>query len=59
MAMRASVTVSIAADITGRFSRMSRVSWVDVSTSLGRTDESAGRSMTSSNVSPSLPNFSS
>ena len=39
MASRASVTVSMAADMIGRFRRMPRVSWVERSTSRGSTSE--------------------
>jgi hypothetical protein len=51
IAMRASVTVSIALDTSGIDSRTPLVSRVDVSTSLGITLDSAGRRRTSSNVS--------
>ena len=57
IARRASVTVSIAAETTGMFSEIDGVSRVIVETSFGRTCDSAGRRSTSSNVSPSLPNF--
>ena len=53
MARRASVTVSMAADSTGRPMRMLRLSWVDRSTSRGSTSERAGTSSTSSKVSAS------
>jgi len=49
MAMRASVTVSIPADMSGRFSLIPR----------GRTLDFAGISSTSSKVSPSRENLSS
>src|SRR5882672_5304044 len=55
--MRASVTVSIAAETTGTSSAIVRVSRVAVETSFGRTADSAGTSRTSSKVSPSLANF--
>src|SRR2546423_10356389 len=55
--MRASVTVSIAAEITGTSSAIVRVSRVAVETSFGRTDDSAGTRRTSSKVSPSFANF--
>ena len=42
MAMSASVTVSIAEDISGMLSGISRVSWVRVSAWLGRTEDSSG-----------------
>jgi len=42
IAMAASVTVSIAADISGMRSSMVRVRRVRVSVWLGRTDEAAG-----------------
>ena len=51
------MTVSIAAEISGMFSEIDGVSRVTVETSFGRTCDSAGSSSTSSNVSPSLPNF--
>ena len=50
MASGASVTVSIAADISGMRSSISAVSRVRVSVSAGMTDERAGRNSTSSNV---------
>src|SRR5208337_3904638 len=53
MARRDSVTVSMAALTIGRFKAMLRVSLVWVSTSVGKTDDFAGRSRTSSKVSPS------
>ena len=53
IAMRASVTVSIAADTMGMLRVMLRVRRVDVSTDFGSTSDSAGRSRTSSNVSAS------
>src|SRR5580692_2394539 len=53
MASRASVTVSMAAETTGRLTRMSRVSWLARETSRGRTSEYAGTSSTSSKVSAS------
>src|SRR5580700_2936538 len=53
MASRASVTVSMAAETTGKLTRMSRVSWLDRETSRGRTSEYAGTSSTSSKVSAS------
>ena len=51
MARRASVTVSMAADTSGIFSSMARVSRVFRLTSRGRTVEWAGTSETSSKVS--------
>jgi hypothetical protein len=51
IARRDSVTVSIAALISGTFMRMLRVSQVPTSTALGRTVECRGTSSTSSNVS--------
>src|SRR5262249_46384363 len=51
MAVADSVTVSIAAESSGMFRRRLRVSRVPRSTSLGRTELSAGWSNTSSNVS--------
>ena len=50
IARRDSVTVSIAAETSGMFSRMRRVSWVPMSTRLGSTSDFAGRSSTSSKV---------
>ena len=58
MAMRTSVTVSMAALITGMFRRIFRVSWVCRSMSAGRTLLSAGTSSTSSKVRPCFKNFS-
>ena len=58
MASRASVTVSMAADTMGMANSMRGVSRVPVVTLDGRTFDSAGTSSTSSNVSPSLANFS-
>ena len=57
MARRASVTVSIAADTIGMASSMRGVSRVQVRTSFGMTDDSAGTSSTSSKVRPCLANF--
>ena len=56
--MRASVTVSIAAETTGTSSTIVRVRRVAVDTAFGSTDDSAGTRRTSSNVSPSFANFS-
>src|SRR5690606_6082452 len=53
MARRASVTVSIAAETTGRFRRSERVRLLASETSLGRTMECAGTRETSSYVSAS------
>jgi len=53
IAMSASVTVSIAEEITGILSAISRVSRVAVLAIEGSTSDSAGRSRTSSKVSPS------
>ena len=50
MAMSLSDTVSIAADISGMFSGIELVRRVEVSTSAGRTADSAGISRTSSKV---------
>ena len=58
IAIRASVTVSIAAETSGSSSAIVRVSRVAVETSFGSTADSAGTSRTSSKVSPSLANFS-
>src|SRR4051794_14676859 len=57
IAIRASVTVSIALDSNGVRRRSDRQSRVEVSTSLGITSEAAGESSTSSKVSPSWANF--
>ena len=57
IASRASVTVSIAAETTGIWSEIDGVSRVTVETSFGSTSDSAGSRSTSSNVSPSFPNF--
>src|SRR3954447_13032984 len=57
IAIRASVTVSIALDSSGVCSRRLRDSRLEVSTSLGMTSEAAGCSSTSSKVSPSRANF--
>src|SRR6185369_1193575 len=51
MASRASVTVSMAADTSGRFSLMLRERWVAREVSRGRTWENAGTNRTSSKVS--------
>ena len=59
MAMSDSVTVSMAAVSRGALRRMVLVSWVEKSTWLGRTLDSAGISSTSSNVRPSFTNLSS
>lgn len=53
MAMRASVTVSIAEDSSGMFSPMLRVTRVRVSAVEGRTEDAAGTRSTSSKVSAS------
>src|ERR1700722_13216745 len=53
MAKRASVTVSMAAETTGRLTWISRVSLLANDTSRGKTSEYAGTSRTSSNVSAS------
>ncbi len=58
MAMRASVTVSIAAETSGISSAIVRVRRLAVATSFGRTADSAGRSRTSSKVRPSFANLS-
>lgn len=55
MAIRDSVTVSIAADTIGTAKRMSGVNHAEVSASCGSTADSAGSSSTSSNVKPSRP----
>ena len=48
IAIRDSVTVSIAEETSGIASRMPRVSWVLVSTSVGTMSEGPGTSRTSS-----------
>ena len=53
IAMRASVTVSIAADTSGMFRRIRRDRRVETSASRGTTALAAGTSSTSSKVSPS------
>ena len=53
IAIRASVTVSIALDKSGMFIRMDLVTKVDVSASDGSTEEAAGTNRTSSKVSAS------
>ena len=58
MAIRDSVTVSIAELTSGTRRVTRRVSRADVSASEGTTSDSAGRSMTSSKVRPSSANFS-
>ena len=50
IAMRDSVTVSMAAEITGTWREIDEVSLVFRSTSAGRTADSAGKSRTSSKV---------
>ncbi len=52
IAMRASVTVSIALETSGICTVMFRVTRDAVLTSLGTTSDSAGTSSTSSNVRP-------
>ena len=59
IAIRASVTVSIAAETSGISSAIVRVSRLAVETSFGRTADSAGTSRTSSKVRPSFANLSS
>src|SRR4051794_1142343 len=58
IAIRASVTVSMALESNGVRKRSERDNRVEVSTSLGMTSEAAGCSSTSSKVSPSGANFS-
>ncbi len=53
IAMRASVTVSIAAEISGMFSAIAGVTNVRVSAVAGSTSDGPGTSSTSSNVSAS------
>jgi hypothetical protein len=57
IAMRDSVTVSMAADTMGMASSIDGVRRVRVSTSVGSTADSAGTSSTSSKVRPSLANL--
>ena len=54
MAIRDSVTVSIAELTSGTLSLIFLVSWLDVSAVAGTTSEAAGNSRTSSKVSPSI-----
>ena len=54
MAIRDSVTVSIAELTSGTLSRIFLVSWLEVSAAAGTTSDAAGSSRTSSNVSPSI-----
>src|SRR3954469_15688005 len=57
IAIRASGTVSIALESNGVRRVIDLDSRVEVSTSLGMTSDAAGSSRTSSNVSPTVPNF--
>ena len=57
IAVRASVTVSIAAETIGISSSIVRVRRVRVETSPGSTPDSEGTSSTSSKVSPSFANL--
>ena len=57
MARAASVTVSMAALSIGTFNVIVLVSWVLITTSLGKTSEYAGCKSTSSNVKPSPKNL--
>ena len=54
IAIRASVTVSIAELTSGTLRRILRVSWLAVSAVAGTTSEAAGSRRTSSKVSPSI-----
>ncbi|CFR73828.1 Uncharacterised protein [Mycobacterium tuberculosis] len=54
MAIRDSVTVSIAELTSGTLSLIFLVSWLEVSAVAGTTSEAAGNNKTSSNVSPSI-----
>ena len=54
IAIRDSVTVSMAELTSGTFSRILRVSWLEVSAVAGITSEAAGSRRTSSKVSPSM-----
>ncbi len=58
MAIRDSVTLSMAADSSGTFTRTFRETLDEVSTAFGSTSEAPGSSSTSSYVSPSMANFS-
>ncbi len=58
MAIRDSVTLSMAADSMGMFTRTLREMSDEVSTALGSTSDAPGSSSTSSYVSPSVANFS-
>ena len=53
MAVRASVTVSIAALTKGVFRRIVRVTWVETSASFGKKSDSPGKRRMSSKVRPS------
>ena len=55
IAISYSVTVSIAADISGKLRKMSLVTRLPILTSVGSTSERAGCSSTSSKVSAELP----
>src|SRR5450631_2266151 len=56
IAIRASVTVSIAAETSGSFREMLRESWADVSTWLGMTSVAPGSRSTTSKVRPRAAN---
>jgi hypothetical protein len=58
IAIRASVTVSMAEDSSGTRRVMLRESRLEVSTSLGTTSDASGSSSTSSKVRPTIANFS-
>lgn len=58
IAIRASVTLSIAADSSGMLTRTFRETREEVSTWFGSTSEAPGSNSTSSYVSPSIANFS-
>ena len=58
IAIRDSVTVSIAELTSGTRSVISRVSFDEVSTALGTTSEAAGSNRTSSKVRPSIATLS-
>ncbi len=58
IAVRCSVTVSIAAEASGMESEISRVNCVETSVRAGTTSEAAGTRRTSSNVRPSRTRLS-
>src|SRR5699024_1374584 len=57
IAIRASVTVSMAAEASGTFSATLRENLLEVPTAPGSTSDSTGNNTTASNVSPSIANL--